>query len=421
MLYVERIPAGTTKIIKAYGRKKKRRLKVAVIFDKRSKLSRRFMERHEDDIDIAIPCDFSSHKKITEALKPYMDRLLAVSCRSEANMMKFRQIIPHLPYLRTPTQDSLVWSTNKLSMRRRFAAWNPTITPKYTLVRDSSEQSIKKIERKLGFPVVVKPAGLAQSILVSICFHEEELEKALKKTFRAVKKVYKSRDSKEEPVVLVEQFIEGGMYSVDAYVDTRGNITFCPMVWIKTGRSIGFDDFFGYLQMTPTRLKAPSVKAAEAVAAEAIKALGLRSTTAHVELIRDEGDWKIVEVGARPGGFRNELYGMSYGIDHILNDMLVRIPEKVQVPKRLKGYTAAMKFFAKSEGKLVKVKGLKKVEALASFQSISVNMEPGDTCKYAKNGGTSVFNVILHNKKRSALLADIRRIEQTIDIQTKKK
>lgn len=421
VLFVEKLPAGTKEIIKAYGRKHKRRLKVGYIYDSRSSIAKARMKKLEDRFDIAIPCDFSSHKRITKALQPYMDRLLAITCRSEANMMKFRQLIPHVPYLRTPTMDSLVWSTNKLAMRRRFAAWDKSITPKYTVVHDSGKESLKKIKKKLGFPVVVKPTGLAQSILVSICFHEEELEKALRKTFRTVKRVYRERDSKEDPTVLVEQFIEGGMYSIDGYIDTRGRIEFCPPVWVKTGRAIGFDDFFGYLQMTPTRLKSDAIKAAEETTASAVNALGLRSTTFHAELIRDEGDWKVVEVGARPGGFRVELYKLSYGIDHILNDVLIRIPEKVKVSKRVKGYTAAMKFFARQEGKLVKVKGLKKAEKIESVQHITQLKFAGDACKFAKNGGTAVFTTILHNKDRSELLADIRRLEQMIDIQTTKR
>ncbi|PIR47975.1 hypothetical protein COV06_01070 [Candidatus Uhrbacteria bacterium CG10_big_fil_rev_8_21_14_0_10_50_16] len=421
VLFVERMPVGAEKIIKAHGRTHGRNLKVGVIYDSRSSLSKTYILKHKSMFDVLIPCDFSDHKFITKALQPYLDRLLAITCRSEANMMKFRQIIPHVPYLRTPTMDSLSWSTNKLAMRRRFAAWDKAITPAYTVVHDGGKESIKKIKKKIGFPLVVKPTGLAQSILVTLCFHEEELEAALRRTFRTVNRIYRERDSKEEATVLVEQFIEGEMYSVDAYVDTRGRITFCPMVWIKTGRAIGFDDFFGYQQMTPTRLTKESVAAAEKTATASIRALGLRSTTAHIEMIRDDNTWRIVEVGARPGGFRVELYKLSYGIDHILNDVLIRIPEKVSVSRRIKGTTAAMKFFAKQEGKLVKIKGLKKAEKLKSFYEVTVNKVPGDPCKFAKNGGTSVFNIIMFNKERSELLADIRRLEQMIDIQTVKK
>jgi len=76
-----------------------------------------------------------------------------------------------------------------------------------------------------------------------------------------------------------------------------------------------------------------------------------------------------------------------------------------------------MKFFAKEEGKLVKLGGIKKIQELKSLKKLYINKKVGDSCKFAKHGGSSVFNIILVNKDRSELLADIRRLEQTVDIQ----
>ena len=79
-----------------------------------------------------------------------------------------------------------------------------------------------------------------------------------------------------------------------------------------------------------------------------------------------------------------------------------------------------MKFFAKDEGFLDKLTGIKKIQELKSFKKIYINKSIGDTCQYAKNGGSSVFDLIMFNKDRSNLLADIRRVEQTIKIETSK-
>jgi len=147
--------------------------------------------------------------------------------------------------------------------------------------------------------------------------------------------------------------------------------------------------------------------------------LALRSTTAHVELMKTENGWKIIELGARIGGFRHMMYDFSYGINHTVNDILIRIPEKPIISKKIKGYTAAMKFFAKKEGKLIKLAGLKRAQELESFKKLYLNKKLGDVCAFAKNGGGSVFNIILFNAERSKLLADIRRLEQMIEITTK--
>lgn len=372
------------------------------------------------NFDPVIICDFSSKSSIVKGLKPYENELLSVLCRSESNIPDFQKVIPHVPYVKTPTTESLSWSTDKVAMREMLAAYDKAITPKFKLIKDSKKKTVKDIEDNIGFPVVCKPAGLAASMLVSIAYHPEELEEILKKTFKKIEALYKERKGRGEPQVIVEQFLEGEMYSTDAYVTSRGKITFSPFVHIKTGAQIGFDDFFGYRQMTPTRLNKVSIEKAETAATKAIKAVGLRSSVAHVELLKTEEGWKIVELGPRLGGFRHELYKLAFGIDSACNDILVRIPKPVHVSKTPKGFAAAMKIFAKKEGKIVALKGVKKVEELKSLQRISVNKKVGAMAKFAKHGGASVMDCIFFNKDRAKLLADIRRFEKTIEIEVKK-
>ncbi|NQV12264.1 ATP-grasp domain-containing protein, partial [Candidatus Uhrbacteria bacterium] len=357
-LYVSNLPEGAVESIKKYGEKYGRDLKVAVIHDIKSPYSGVLAKKR--GASVIIKADFRSVSDVQKALLPHQDKFLAVTARGDSAVTLFREAIPHLPELRTPNSESLIWSVNKIEMRKRFFAHDKTITPKFAIAKDSTQKTIDRIVKSVNFPCVVKPPDLAESILVAICFHEEELQAAIKRTFTKVRSIYKKKMILTPPRVLVEQFMEGNMYSIDAYVDSRGTAQLTPMVYIKTGRSIGFDDFFGYQQMTPTNLKTQSIKDAHVVARKAIKALGLRSTSAHIELMRTEDGWKVIEVGARIGGFRVEMYELSYGFDHGLNDILHRVPNKINVPKRKKGYTAAMKFFAKEEGELVRLVGPKK-------------------------------------------------------------
>lgn len=391
--------------------------RLGLLLDK--KKAKKVPERILEHFDPIIVCDFSEKESIIKSLKPYEDEILSVLCRSESNIPDFQKVIPHLPYIDTPSTESLSWSTDKIAMREVLGAYDKKITPKFSIIKDVKKKTLKEIDENIGFPVVCKPAGLAASMLVSIAYHKEELEEILIKTFKKIDSLYKERKGRGEPKVLVEQFLEGEMYSTDAYVTARGKITFSPFVHIKTGAQIGFDDFFGYRQMTPTRLHKKSIENAEEVATKAIKAVGLRSSVAHVELLKTEDGWKIVELGPRLGGFRHELYKLAYGIDSACNDILVRIPKPVSVPKTPKGYAAAMKFFAKKEGKITALKGIKKAEEFKSLQKISVNKKVGDMAKFAKHGGGSVINCMFFNKDRAKLLADIRRFEKTVEIEVK--
>ena len=170
------------------------------------------------------------------------------------------------------------------------------------------------------------------------------------------------------------------------------------------------------MRITPVNIKPHKVEAARRVAEKAVEALGLRSTTCHIELMRTEDGWKVIELGPRVGGFRHEMYELSYGIDHSLNDILIRIPRKPVIAKKVKGYTSVMQFYAHERGKLKTIVGVNKVRRLESFSRIDIKKKPGDMCDFARNGDDPVFTIVLFNKDRPRLLADIRRLEQAVSI-----
>ena len=369
-------------------------------------------------LDIFVSCDFSKPAKIAEALLPYQDELLAITCRSEQYMRRFIEVLPHVPYLRTPSTESLKWASDKYEMRKRFRLYDKKITPNFTLVKKNTKEERERVIKKIGFPLIIKPTNLAASRFVSICYHEEELEVTLKRTFKDIVKAYAQEHHLSDPKIIAEEYMDGDMYSIDSYVDSRGKVYHCPLVKVTTGKKIGHDDFYNYLQMTPTGLKAPSIARAQATAESAIHALGLRSTTAHTELLKIDNDWKIIEVGARVGGFRHMLHALSCDINHTLNDVLIRIPKKPILPKKCKGYAVAMKWFTPKEGIITEMKGIKRIEQLESFHHIALNKKIGDRATFARNGGRSIFNLFLYNQDRSKLLADIRRVEKIVDIKT---
>ncbi len=367
-----------------------------------------------------IEADFSSDVALQKLLFPYKHRFLALTCRAEKNIPALKKILPHVPYLAAPTEQSLEWTTDKIKMRQMLISYDKTIAPNFLVVHDASEETLNRVESKIGFPLIIKPAGLAASLLVTLCYHREELETELKKTVRKINQIYKKKKGRGEPKILVEEFMEGTMYSIDSYVNQRGVIYHTPLVHVKTGMSVGYEDFFGYMRVTPVKLRPHKVEDAEKTAEKAIEALNLRSTTCHIELMKTEDGWKVIEVGPRIGGFRHEMYELSYGIDHSLNDMLIRIPKKPILSKKTKGYTAVMQFYPRKKGRLTKIEGINRVRKLESFTRIELKKKLGQMSDFARNGDDPVFDIVLFNKERSKLLADVRRLEKTVKIRVKR-
>lgn len=370
---------------------------------------------------VVLEADFSLITSVDSVLRPYKHRFLAVTCRAEKNIPLLRKVIPHVPTLTTPTETSLEWTTDKIRMRQLLRSYDKKISPDFLVVHDASPETLDRIEKRIGFPLMIKPSGLASSLLVTLCFHREELEASLKNTVRKIDQIYKKKSGRGVPQILVEEFMEGTMYSVDSYVNPRGIVYHAPLVHVRTGRSVGFDDFFGYLRITPVNIKPHKIEAAQKATEKAIEALGLRSTTCHTELMKTEDGWKIIEMGPRIGGFRHEMYQLSYGIDHSANDVLIRIPKMPVLPKKkAKGYTAVMQMYAHNKGRLLRIEGVNKIRKLESFNRVDLKKSIGDMCDFARNGDDPVLDLVLFNKERSKLLADIRRIEQTLRIHVKR-
>ena len=253
ILYVMNLPDGAVESIRRYEKATKRKLKIMLLWDSHVKDVKGRLQ--EPGLDASIVCDFSKPEKIAEALLPYQDELLAITCRSEQHMARFAKVIPHVPYLRTPTTESLKWASDKYEMRKRMRVFDPSISPIFTLVKENTKVERKRVAEKVGFPMIIKPTNLAASLFVSICYHEEDLEKTLRSTFSKLQKAYEADGRLEEPKIIAEEFMDGDMYSIDSYVSARGKVEHCPLVKVKTGKMIGHDDFYNYLQITPPIFK----------------------------------------------------------------------------------------------------------------------------------------------------------------------
>ncbi len=415
--YVSKLPAEAISDIRAWEKETGEKYRIMLIENSARKLTKKQTGANLLGVSVVLSVDFGNDSALQEALAPYQDQLVAITSRAESYLADFIKIIPFVPYLPAPTPESLMWASDKRLMRRHFKVADSSITPKYTLVKDASDAELERIVGQVGLPLILKPTNLAQSLLVNVCHHRDELRKAARDTFKNIEKIYEANGRTERPRVIAEQYMDGLQYSIDAYVSARGRVVCCPLVRQKTGHDIGRDDFFGYLQSTPTGLSTETVKKAEGVVRRGVHALGLRNTTVHVELMRIDNTWKIIEIGARIGGFRPQLHRLSCGINHGMNDILVRMGRQPVVPRRCRRFAAAMKYYAKDEGEIVSILGLKKVEKLASFHTIEMRKKRGDRSVFAKNGGGAIFVLYLVNDSRSELLADIRRVEETVKVE----
>lgn len=363
-----------------------------------------------------IAIDFDDPYSIRTGIREIGEKIDGIVCQYENSILEFSKIIPYFPELPLPTESSLLWSTEKKLMREMLEAFDPSLVPLYVEAHDDSVETIANIESKINYPMIIKPSGLEGALLVSLVHDQTELRNALSKGFSHIQKAYDTWIKRQKPFFLAEEFMDGDMFSVDVYVNGNGDGTCAPIVEVITGKKVGYDDFFGYVRKTP--VQDVDEKACIETTLAACKALGMRSITAHVELMRlHDKRWKIIELGPRIGGYRHDIYEYGYGINHIANDIVNRLNLPVIVPSEPLGYTAMYNIYARSEGVIKNINGLEEVSNLASVVRINQLLTVGDEALFAKHNGDVVFEVLLFNQDKNLFDKDAEKVEKLLIIE----
>lgn len=372
-----------------------------------------------DKIFEQIICDFEHTGTLSHALRQVKDRVLLITSSSERNQPYMKKVLPHFPYLLGPTEQSLDWSTHKVTMRELLLSYNPALVPKFMQITENSKEHIKKIESNLKYPVIVKPTGLAASILVNKAHNTGELENYLKQSFGVIDETYRRDRGRGKPSMVIEEFITGDMYSIDAYINEHGEAWCLPIIKVTTAYSIGKEGFYSYRLDTKHDLSDQQVAAANSAATQAMRALGLKSSTAHIELFDSPDGWKIIELGPRAGGYRQDMYWYGYGIDHAYNELLVKSGLKPVVHNNNVSYCSGINVYADTEGPITQISGLEEASKIESVVWLKQYHKVGDKAVFCGNGGKYIFDGILASKDLDKLNRDNELVRKTLKIVTK--
>jgi biotin carboxylase len=367
-----------------------------------------------------VVCDFKNHDELQLALKPYLDRILVATVRYESAIQPFRKVIPFIPYVLTPTETSLVWATEKPLMRARMAAYDQHLVPRHQYLEQQDLPKLNELIDGFTYPMIVKPAALAEALLVTRCDDEPALRACLGHTFTVIQDIYDREHRHNKPGLLIEEMMQGPMYSTDAYVTAEGEVFCLPLVRVITAHEIGLPGFYSYRHIIPTDLPDDEIQEAFRVSEASIKALNLRATTTHIELFRTPDGWKIIEVGARIGGYRNDLYREAYGVDHFYNDLCVRMGKKPTMPGEPIRHAAGINIYADEEGVIASIEGVDEACKLSSIVYLSEHAKAGDEAVFANKGGQLIVDGILSNADKEQLEKDVAKVRELVKINIEK-
>lgn len=307
--------------------------------------------------------------------------------------------------------------TDKYIMRSLFAQAPEKISPGFEEVKD--EASLLQFAQDHQFPLILKPANLAKSLLVTKNDSLEELIANYRKSVELLQTTYKKYAPHRSPKLIVEEFLEGSIHSVDAFVDADGTPhVLDQVVDYQTGYDIGFQDNFHYSRVLPSILSNEDQTALRHCADVGIRALGMTSCPAHVEVIMTKAGPRIVEIGARNGGYRERMHRLANDIDILGNAVKLALNEPLDIQATRNDPVAVLELFPKNPGNFVQLVNEEALRGLASLQYLSLKPTVGQFVGKASDGYKMCAVVILHNENADQFKRDLDFIAQSVYVET---
>ncbi len=201
----------------------------------------------------------------------------------------------HAAYgLRRPTPEALATARHKPAMN---AAWRGhDLGPKRFKACGSLDELIE-FHRATPGASIVKPAAAASSRGVSVIGAAEGTRPLSAAWVRA-------RDRDPTGEVFVEEYIHGTEFSVEMLGDGAGNVQVLAVGRKYHSPNAGRNRVAVKIHYNPPDVSRARQARIAAFARRCFRALGLRSSLGHLELIeRDDGELVPIELGARSSGY----------------------------------------------------------------------------------------------------------------------
>jgi biotin carboxylase len=366
-----------------------------------------------------VVCDFSSKDIILQTVDAIAAKkpISGVIATYEDYILPAAEIAAHLGLPGLPLEAAKA-CTDKFLMRQKFSEAPEKISPDFSVVH--SEQDVQNFAASHNFPLILKPANLSKSLLVTKNHSMEELLANYSSTMEKIGAVYKKYAPNREPKLLVEEFLEGSVHSVDAFVDTNGEPHVLEQVVdYQTGYDIGFNDNFHYSRILPSQLSPDEQAALRHCAGVGIQALGIKNSPAHVEVIMTKEGPRIVEIGARNGGYRERMHRLANGIDITGNALKLVLGQTPEITARRNEPVAVLELFPKTPGNFAGIAHEEELRQLPSLTYLSIKKKPGEYVGKSSDGFKMCAVVILHHADSEQFHRDLTFVNEHVRVVTK--
>lgn len=336
--------------------------------------------------------------KLAEQLHPDGIMTLATDMPMRALAVATNKLgLPGISY------DTAVKSTDKGEMIKTFEA-NHVAHPWYYIVED--ESAFKAILKNITYPCVMKPTDNAGNRGVCYIASEKEL----------LQEYAYSRENSRCGHVIIEEYMEGEEVSVEIIV-YHGEV---HILSVTDKMTLGKPYFVEIGHAEPSQKSAEDVAAIKDLATQAVRAVGIDNSPAHVEIMLTKDGPKMVELGSRMGGgcITTHLVPLSTGIDMIKNVMDISMNMTPDLnPKFSKG--SALRHIVGLEGTIEHIAGLEEARNVPGVCEVTMLKHEGDEVHYFQNGSDRIGYVIAQGSDTAEAIATCEKAIKMIKITTK--
>ncbi|MGE7945379.1 ATP-grasp domain-containing protein [Lysinibacillus sp. NPDC093688] len=219
---------------------------------------------------------------------------------------------------------------------------NQPYSPKFFLLKPNESFS-----NNMAFPLIVKSPKSTGSKDVLLANDSDQLEKHLSHL--------RSKNPRE--TIMIEEYIEGPQYLVEALVYKRqANIVGMIEQEITQGKRFIITGY-GVLVKAPKEIQA----GLEEVLQSIVKAFNIENGALHLELRLTKNGWKLIEINPRiSGGAMNTMLHAAFGFNLVEETLKLFLGERPDINPRHRKFVYTKYVIVESKGILEKVIGRNK-------------------------------------------------------------
>jgi biotin carboxylase len=210
----------------------------------------------------------------------------------------------------------------------------------------------------------------------------------------------------------MEEFVEGLEHSVETF--TYGGHTCVLAISDKVKSPLPFrvDTSVVY----PTRAVGAELEAIGAACRAAVRALGVESGPAHVELCTTDSGPRLFELGARCGGGAtpDPIVPFVTGIEQLKETIRVALGESPESLATVRARGCVYRFFSPRPGRLAAVHGVDEVRQWPNVLDCAVTLGPGQEVRPLRAVTDRAGFLIAGGETREAALALADRVVQHV-------